>query len=98
MEELKLRLLELPRSALLGLLGAAFIELTISGRASYDQPDVVERLRETNEAIHHLSGHLRDLSSPGEAITDSRVEGIIEQLRILPSSALQRLAAYCVRS
>lgn len=91
-------LLAISRPALLGFLGAAINELTVSGRYSYAEPDVAERLRETNEAIHRLAGHLRDLSDPGEALTASRIKGIMEQLKILPSSALQRIALYCVRS
>jgi hypothetical protein len=96
--ELRLRLLQLPRSALLRFLGSALMELTMNGRASYGRPDVAERLMETNEAIHHLSGHLRDLISPDETITESRMDGILEQLRAVPPSALQRALSISVSS
>jgi hypothetical protein len=92
MEQIRSQLPAISRSALLGFLGASINELTVRGRYSYDEPDVVERLRETNEAVHRLAGHLRDLTAPDEALTVSRIEGIMEQLTILPASALQRLA------
>jgi hypothetical protein len=89
-EELKPRLLELPRSALLRFLGAGLMELTMNGRDAYGRPDVAERLMETNEAISHLSGHLRDLLNRDEPITESRVDAILEQLQRVPQSALKR--------
>jgi hypothetical protein len=78
------------RPELLRLLAAVIAELTVRGRSYYDSPDAVERLRETNEAIHRVTGHLRDLSD-GEAIfTASRADGVMEQIRLLtPSTSSQ---------
>jgi len=67
-------------------------ELSIRNRAHYDQPDALHRLIQSNEAIHRLSGHLRDLIDPDEELTESRRDGILEQLQLLPPSALDRLA------
>jgi hypothetical protein len=52
------------RPELLLLLAAAITEITIFGRAHYDGEDALSHLRRTNEAIHRLAGHLRDLCDP----------------------------------
>jgi hypothetical protein len=65
-------------------------ELTIYARANYDAPDSHKRLIETNEAIHHLLGHLRDLLKPSEELTASRAEGILEQAALLSPHSLLR--------
>jgi hypothetical protein len=90
MEQLRARLMNAERPELLRLLAAVIAELTVRGRSYYDSPDAVERLRETNEAIHRVTGHLRDLSD-GEAIfTASRADGVMEQIRLLtPSTSSQ---------
>jgi hypothetical protein len=83
-----------PRAELLMLLAAVINDLTVRGRAYYadcNDADVVDRLRETNEAIHRLSGHLRDLSDPNEGFTVGRMHGVAEQLWLLTPSAISRL-------
>ena len=74
------------------LLIRAITELTVRGRSYYDSADIGERLQETNEAIHRLAGHLRDLSNYEETLTASRADGVVEQLRLLTPSALSRLS------
>jgi hypothetical protein len=79
------------RPELLMLLAAAITEITIFGRAHYDDTDPVGPLRQTNEAIHRLAGHLRCLADPSEAFTESRAAGITEQLVLLPPAAISRI-------
>jgi hypothetical protein len=91
MEQLRARMESAERSELLALLATAINELTIHGRAHYDSPDMTDRLRETNEAVHRLAGHLRDLCDPNEAYTASRADGVAEQLRLLHPSSIRRI-------
>ena len=85
------RMREAKRPELLLLLAAAITEMTIFGRAHYDDEDSQNHLRRTNEAIHRLAGHLRDLCDPDEAFTESRAAGVGEQLAILHPSAIARI-------
>jgi len=91
MEKLKRLCSTAKRPELLALLAAAIGELTIRGRYYYDEPDALVRLRETNEAIHCVAGHLRDLADHNEVLTSSRLDGIFEQLRLLPPSRILNL-------
>jgi hypothetical protein len=91
MEELRFRLLAATRPELLVFLAAAISDMTIYGRSHYDSADAADRLRATNEAIHRLVGHLRDLIDLNEPCTESRVGGIAEQLGLLPPTAISRL-------
>jgi hypothetical protein len=91
MDQLRARLAAAQRPELLRLLGGLIVELTIRGRAHYDEADAAERLRETNEAIHRLAGHLRDLSNNEEMFTASRADGIVEQCGLLAPSTISRL-------
>ena len=79
------------RQELLMLLAAAITEMTIRGRAHYDDEEATRFLRQTNEAIHRLTGHLRDLCDPDEAFTESRAAGIGEQIAILHPMAVARI-------
>ena len=90
MDLFRSKLLEVSRPVLLRTLAAAIGELTIEGRGFYE-PERFDRLRETNEAIHRVAGHLRDLTNPEEKLTLSRLDGIVEQLRLLPSSVIEDL-------
>ena len=81
------------RSVVLVRLARGIFELTIRNRANYDQPDALHRLIDGNEAIHRLNGHLHDLIDPDEELTESRRDGILEQLELLPPSALDRLVS-----
>jgi hypothetical protein len=98
MEQLKATLAAAQRPELLVLLARAITELTIRGRSHYDSPDANERLRETNEAIHRVSGHLCDLCDPDEAFTTSRRDGVAEELRLLPPSSIARICQNAARS
>ena len=49
------------RPELLKLLARTITQITILGRDYYDDEDSISHLRQTNEAIHRLAGHLRDL-------------------------------------
>ena len=82
------------RPELLMLLAAAIAEITIFGRAHYDDEDSASHLRQTNEAIHRLAGHLRDLCDPDEAFTESRAAGVGEQLALLHPSAITRIYGF----
>ena len=84
------------RPELLMLLAAAITEMTILARAHYDDQDSAGPLRQTNEAIHRLAGHLRNLTDASEAFTESRAAGISEQLVLLPPAAIARIYGYPV--
>ena len=94
--DLKVRMQASSRDNLLKIIAAAVVELTILGRFHYDDPDEQRWLRTVNEAVHKLSGHLRDLCDQNERYTPSRADGICEQLTLLPEVSLKglyRLAA-----
>lgn len=76
------------RYELLRLLAFAIEEMTLVGRSYYDDEDAVSHLRASNEEIHRLAGHLRDLCSPDEVFTESRAGAIREALRLLHPSAV----------
>lgn len=79
------------RQELLTLLATAITEMTIFARAHYDGDDSLSHLRQSNEAIHRLAGHLRDLCDPDETFSESRVAGIGGQFALLPPSAITRI-------
>jgi len=91
MDQIKQRLKAIERPRLLWLLSQLIHELTIRARFYYDQPDAVDRMRETNEAIHRVSGHSRDLTNPDEPFTPSRADSIGEALKLLTPPTLDRL-------
>jgi hypothetical protein len=91
MNNLQQRLMTADRSTLLGMLAQVIHELTIRARYFYDRTDALEGMRETNEAIHHVSGHLRDLIDPIEPMTDSRADGIAAASELLPQRAITRI-------
>lgn len=93
MERLQLHLAAAQRPELFALLARGVHELTLRARYFYDAPDAADRMHETNEAIHRVSGHLRALLDPDCALTASRVEGIAEALSLLTPAALDRLLA-----
>lgn len=74
------RILAGSRGQQLGLLAQAIHALTIHSRAAYDHRDRVQRMVRVNEALHRLSGHLRDLLDADEPMTSSRAEGVVESL------------------
>ena len=89
--DLKDKILSLPRQDLLKLIARGMNDLTIFGRSYYHAPDELLGLRTVNEAMHRLSGHLRDLCDRDEPCTDSRAEGIVGNLAVLPDGSLKRL-------
>jgi len=91
MSFLRTRLFDVPRATLLERLARGVTQLTIRNRAYYDAPDCAERLKQGNEAIHRLNGHLRDLLDVEEALTESRKDGIIEALSLLSPPALDQI-------
>ena len=79
------------RPELLKLLARTITEMTILGRSYYDEQGCVSHLRQTNEAIHRLAGHLRDLCDPDEAFTESRADGVRNILALLHPSSVSRI-------
>jgi hypothetical protein len=82
------RMLTSPRPVLLMLLAQTITQMTILGRDSYDHEDSASHLRRTNETIHRLAGHLRDLCNPDEPFTESRAEAVGHALALLPTSCV----------
>lgn len=91
MDHITQRLWNLERTRLLWILSQLIHELTIRARFYYDEPEGFGAMRETNEAIHRVSGHCRDLTNQEEPFTSSRADGIGEALNLLSPSALDRL-------
>jgi hypothetical protein len=77
--------------AQLALMASAIHELTIDSRAGYDSPDGRERMVAANEAVHALSGHLRDVAHAPTAMTHARAEGVLAALSALSPRAIKRL-------
>jgi hypothetical protein len=86
---LNARLLAAARPAQLRFIASAINALTVRNRDYYDGD--CARLIEGNEAIHRLSGHLRDLLGAGEELTESRADGICEQLQFLAEREIERI-------
>lgn len=84
------RLMAAPRPAQLRFIASAINALTVRNRGYYQERDCPRRM-EGNEAIHRLSGHLRDLIDAGEELTKSRADGICEQLQCLPLGEVERI-------
>ncbi|WP_186457429.1 hypothetical protein [Nitrospirillum amazonense] len=74
------------RPELLRLLVTGVHQLTVCARTHYSEPDALDRMRDINEAIHVLSGHLRDLFNENGPLTESRADGIVAALRLLGPS------------
>ena len=79
-----------PRGRLIRFLAAAINEVTVEARGGYE-PLAPARLVRCNEAIHRLSGHLRDLADPQEPMTASRADGVLEQLAVLAPATFEGL-------
>jgi hypothetical protein len=90
-DHLKQRLGSLERPHLLWILSQLIHELTIRARFYYDQPNGIGPMQETNETIHRVSGHCRDLTTQDEPFTSSRADSIDEALKLLSPPALDRL-------
>jgi hypothetical protein len=96
-EPLRDRLLAAPRDSQLKFLASAINELTVAARGFYDQPDGDEQMRRINEAIHRISGHLRDLMDPQEPMTMSRADGVVENAKVLHPGAIARILGHSPR-
>jgi hypothetical protein len=72
------------------LIASAINELTVVARGGYRDGDL-EQMYRVNEAIHALSGHLRDILADAARLTRSRAEGVIAAFSMLSPGALQRL-------
>jgi len=94
MERIKQRLAIVERGILLWVLSQAIHELTIRARFFYDQPDATARMQEANEAIHRVSGHLRDLTNAEEPFSPSRADSVGEAMTLLPHAALDRIYGF----
>jgi hypothetical protein len=82
-----------PRDRLLEFLATLINELTVHARAAYDEPDEQERMRRANEAIHRLSGHLRDLADQTEPMTRSRADAVVANMAVLHAQSIARVLA-----
>jgi len=91
MDDIRQRLETIERTNLLRLLSQLIHELTIHARCYYEGPDAIGTMRETNEAIHRISGHLRDLIDVAEPFTSSRADSIGDYLKLFTPAALDRL-------
>ncbi|WP_158913919.1 hypothetical protein [Caulobacter sp. S45] len=90
------RLVSAPRMKALCFLASIINEFTVKARGAYGLPDTERQMREINEDIHRLSGHLRDLTKADEVLTDSRAEGIIACLKSLPRGRAARLESLLI--
>ena len=96
MGNLQHRLMSADRQTLLVMLAQVIHELTICSRYLYDDEKPLVGLREINEAIHRVSGRLRDLIDPGEPFTASRAIGIAAASELMPQSVLSRIYGFTV--
>ncbi len=92
--DIKKLLLASERQGALALIAGAINDLTIAGRDAYDRPDAAERLSAVNEAIHRLSGHLRDLCDLDEVLTPSRADGVVEAMALIDHRSRDRLLGW----
>jgi hypothetical protein len=93
MSTLQQRLLKAERPTVLWFASQLIHHLTIRARAHYDRPESHSALIETNEAIHRLASHLRDLTNDSEPLSDSRAAAICAHADLLTRSEAERLIA-----
>jgi hypothetical protein len=94
MNALQQRLMTVERTTLLVMLARLIHDLTIHSRYFYDREDAFDGMRETNEAIHRIAGHMRALIDPTELITASRAGSIAAASELLSPAALDRLYGF----
>lgn len=87
------QLVDAERNAALSFLAAAIHELTIAGRDGYGSSGAESHLMLVNEAIHRLSGHLRDLCDLQEPLTRGRAQGIVAAIELIDRRQLDRVLA-----
>ena len=88
---------DIERQHLLSLISSIISEFTIVGRSHYDDAEPAVGLRQTNELIHRLAGHLSDLCDPHVQFTESRSAAISAALDKLDDSSITRILRF-VRS
>ena len=86
---LREKLQQTGRPSLLLYMVGAIHGFTIMAR---DDIGMKERLA-INNCIRYLAGHIAGLSDPAELLTDSRLDGIIEQIAGLNSSIAEQIEA-----
>jgi len=91
MDALQMKLLQAPREAVLRFIVSGIHSLTIQARSFYEEADSSSQLLDINEAIHRLSGHLRDLIDAQEPLSSSRIAGITANLTLMPVGELARI-------
>jgi len=94
MNALQQRLMTVDRTTLLVMLARLTHDLTIHSRYFYDREDALDGMRETNETIHRIAGHMRALIDPTEPITASRADSIAAASELLPADALDRIYGF----
>jgi hypothetical protein len=92
--ELEEQLLAAERDNALRFLASAIHAMTLVGRDAYRSSAAEIQLTASNEAIHRLSGHLRDLCDLQEPLTRSRAQGIAEAIGLMSTTDLNRLLAH----
>lgn len=93
MENLRARLQEAERPRLLRYLARAIHGYTIMAR---DNPSDPVKMA-INNRIHYLAGHIVGLSDPETALTQSQLDGIIEQVASLHRGLAAEIEAELVR-
>ncbi len=91
MKHIKERLLEVQRRDLLAFLAQSVVEMTILARSNYGDKNATNELRRANESVHRIAGHIRALLDPSEPLSESRADGIIEALNLLPATRITHL-------
>jgi hypothetical protein len=82
------------RERLLRYVASAIHGFTIMAR----DPGAGEQTKaEINNHIHYLAGHLMGLTDPEEPLTDSRLDGILEQVTPLNRRLAENIAAELIR-
>lgn len=92
--EIEEQLVAAERDHALRFLASAIHEMTIVGRDAYHSSTAEIQLTACNEAIHRLSGHLRDLCDWQEPLTRSRAQGIAEAIGLISPTSLNRILAH----
>jgi hypothetical protein len=90
-EPLTGQLMAARRDHQLRFMASVIHDLTVAARGFYDQSDRDIRTMRINEAIHRISGHLRDLTNPLEPMTLNRAGGVVANAKVLPPSVISRI-------
>jgi ribonuclease HII len=88
------RLIVAPRDRQLRFLASAIHHFTLMARSGYGTPEPYQLMREVNESIHRLSGHLRDLTNATEPMTEDRADAIMASANHLHPGELELIEAH----